>query len=472
MSWALAWLAGGIVVGVWCAQYASVLVSPLLFVLLIILAAYLVWRARRLTIGLLVGIGVLLGLARGAIDQRQLDAYVPLYHQVVRVQGKLIEDPQLATGNQLALVLSEIVVGAQPYYGSIRITVSEDMPVLRGDTVVVEGVLLPGFGTFAASLYRATVHDITRPQPGDVGRVVRDWFARHVRLVIDEPQASLGLGFLLGQKSALPPELAEALQITGLTHIVVASGFNLTILVRFARRAFMRVSRYSATIAAAGMVAAFMAITGLSPSMSRAGLVAGLSLVAWYYGRQFHPVVLLLLAAAVTVIVQPSYAWGDVGWQLSFAAFAGVMLFAPLLQAYFFGDKKPGMIRQLLGETVAAYLVTLPILIVTFGTVSFVAIIANLLVVPFVPLAMLGIFVVGMLASILPVAGDFFSATLEMVLGYMVAAADFLAALPWAQMEVTVPPWTASLLYAAIGAIGVYVWRITKKDLRAVNIIE
>ena len=59
---------------------------------------------------------------------------------------------------------------------------------------------------------------------------------------------------------------------------------------------------------------------------------------------------------AITVLINPSYAWGDVGWQLSFAAFAGVMLLAPLLQSYYFGDKKPGTVRQILGETIAATL--------------------------------------------------------------------------------------------------------------------
>ncbi len=81
----------------------------------------------------------------------------------------------------------------------------------------------------------------------------------------------------------------------------------------------------------------------MSPSMSRAGLVAGLSLLAWYYGRRIHPLVLLPLAMAITVMVQPSYAWGDLGWQLSFAAFAGVLIGAPLIQAYFLATRKSSL---------------------------------------------------------------------------------------------------------------------------------
>ena len=99
------------------------------------------------------------------------------------------------------------------------------------------------------------------------------------------------------------------------------------------------------------MILSFMAMTGFSPSMSRAGLVAGLSLAAWYYGRTIHPLVLLPVAAGTTLLINPQFGWNDLGWQLSFAAFAGVIILAPLLQRYFFGDKEPGVFRQIFGST-------------------------------------------------------------------------------------------------------------------------
>ena len=106
--------------------------------------------------------------------------------------------------------------------------------------------------------------------------------------------------------------------------------------------------------------------------------MAFLSLLAWYYGRSFHPVILLFFVAALSLLINPSYGWNDLGWALSFLSFAGVMILAPLLQAYFFGDKKPGTVRQILGETFSAQLVTAPLLIMTFGQISVVGL-------PFVP---------------------------------------------------------------------------------------
>lgn len=331
------------------------------------LAALALWRRHVAMIPVVVVAGLLIGLWRGSAAASQLVVYEKLTGHTVTLTGTVADDPDIGKKSELLLRLGNLSIDGHAVAGMVWVSTSAQADVWRSDRVTVTGKLTPGFGGFAASMYRAGLADIERPEPGDVALRVRDWFARSTRMAIDEPMASLGLGYLLGQRRALPPELDQALMIAGLTHVVVASGYNLTILVRLARRLFVRVSKYLAALSASSMIAAFIAITGASPSMSRAGLVAGLSLAAWYYGRKFHPLVLLPFAAAITVLINPAYAWNDLGWQLSFAAFAGVMILAPLLQAYFFGDKKPGTVRQIMGETVSATILTLPILIYAFG---------------------------------------------------------------------------------------------------------
>ncbi|HEU5122106.1 MAG TPA: ComEC/Rec2 family competence protein, partial [Candidatus Saccharimonadales bacterium] len=338
------------------------------------------------------------------------------------------------------------------------------------DKVIVKAKLAEGFGGFSASMFRAEVVSIKRSN--DVALEVRDWFSEQVRKVIDEPAAALGLGFLTGQKQGLPPELEEAMKTAGLTHIIVASGYNLTILVRLARRTFARISKYLAALASAGLISGFMAVTGASPSMSRAGLVAGLCLVAWYYGRKFHPLVLLPCAAAITLLANPTYGWGDLGWQLSFAAFAGVMIVAPLMQAYFFGSKKPGMIRQIAGETIAAQVATLPILIGAFGQFSNVALFANLLTVPLVPLAMLLVFLTGLCAAfILPIAG-IIGGGATLLLSYMIAVTNFFASQTWALTEMTLPWYGIVISYVVLIGVSGYFWWATRFNLRSANIVE
>lgn len=472
VSWLIAISSVGIFGGVVCAAlsfgrlFASL--SWLLTGVALCVFAYLKQR-RYVVLFALIG-GVLIGLWRGGVEQAALIHYEGLQGRTVTLSGEVSEDVDNDKRGKDVLRLKRIRYAERDLPGMVWVTTNRPMGVQRSDRIVIEGKLSEGFGTFAASMYDAETKKITKG--GDIGVMVRDWFAQFVRMAIPEPESSLGIGYLVGQRRNLPEELDQALKIAGLTHIVVASGYNLTILVRFARRFFMRISKYMAALASTGLVVGFIGITGMSPSMSRAGLIALLSLLAWYYGRKFHPVVLLLFAVAVTVLFNPSYAWGDVGWQLSFAAFAGVMIFAPLLQAYYFGAKKPGTLRQILGETISATVCTLPIILYYFGQMSNVAVIANLLVLPLVPLAMLLTFVAGVGAFIVPAAAVIVGFPAQVLLGYMVQVAMYLAQIPWAVVELKITAWYALGMYVLLAVFAVYMWRKTRFDLRTTNIVE
>ncbi len=411
-----------------------------------------------------------LGLSYGSAHLGERDRYILFYGKEVTLEGRVKEDPTRAPSGRVSLQLDEVKLEGANFAGTVLVSVAKAGEVKRGDRAQTRGVLGESFGSFPATMKVLSLRGLRRPVPGDVGRVVRDWFGEQVRQVVSEPQASLGMGFLTGQKNALPEDLAEALKIAGLTHIVVASGYNLTILVRMARRLFARFSKYGSTIAAAVMIVSFVGITGMSPSMTRAGLVSALSLLAWYYGRVFHPLVLLPFAAAITVMLQPSYVWGDLGWQLSFAAFAGVMILSPLLQRYFFGAKEPGIIRQVAGETLSAHIVTVPIIALGFGVISNVAIVANMLVVPLVPLAMLLTFACGVLAAAqLPFLAELVAYPTTWLLRYMVEVATYVSELSWAQVGVVLPWWGWCLYLVGLCGACVWMWRATRFDFRASN---
>lgn len=466
-SWLIATLCAGFVAGVWVVLYTDAVGS--IWGVLVVVPVLVI--ARRWTVPLLFLASVSFGNWYGSVTYQGQQVAGRLHGSYVVAAGTVREDPSLGGKGELKLQLQTVSLGDHPIDGTIWVSTASRLEILRGDKLVLRGVFEPGFGTFVGIIQRATIDEVIRPVPGDVGRVVRDWFASAVRLGIHEPQASLGIGFLTGQKSALPRDLAEALQIAGLTHIVVASGYNLTILVRLARRLFAKYSKYWSMLASGMMIAGFVAVTGLSPSMTRAGFVASLSLLTWAYGRSIHPLVLLALAAAVTVAWQPSYVWGDLGWQLSFTAFFGVMVLAPLLQRYLFGDKEPGMLRQVLGETVAAHIVTIPIIVAAFGVISHVAIIANLMIVPLVPLAMLLTFVTGIVGLVLPGAAEVVGLPVSWLLTYMTETTTWLAGLPWAQTEWQPASWL--LVMYSVGVLGLcwYLKRATSYQLAASNII-
>ncbi|MGB4769499.1 MAG: ComEC/Rec2 family competence protein [Candidatus Microsaccharimonas sp.] len=463
-SWLVALVCGGFVIGVAVSLILRInlFISMAGFVGLIVCISI----ARAYTLPFVTLASVIVGLGFGTAHLVSRDSYAFFINKSVQIKGRIKEDISLSASGASSIQLDNVELDNEVMPGSVYASFRGKTEAKRGDFLYGYGEVSEGFGSFPASLSLIKITQIRRTIPGDVGRVMRDWFADAVRRVIPEPQASLGIGSLTGQKSALPPDLADALKIAGLTHIVVASGYNLTILVRMARKLFAKVSKYMSALSASIMIAAFVAITGLSPSMTRAGLVSSMSLLSWYYGHVFRPFILLPVAAAITVAFQPSYVWGDLGWQLSFSAFAGVMILAPLLQAYFYGAKEPGIFRQILGETIAAHIVTIPIIALSFGTVSNVAIIANILVVPLVPLAMLLTFICG-IGSILAVPFLFIIATpTTWLLQYMTTVASFVSELSWAQSEINTPPTLWIVYGVVLAAISYWMWRASRYNFR------
>ena len=473
ISWLVASCCLGVIIGVVGSIYLSYgSFSGMGWLLLgCVLLLPLLKEQRVWMVGLTLIAGVFIGLWRGGVGQVGLDYYEQLVGSQVEISGRVMEDPDVDGRGQTVLRLTDIVVREQRLPGNVWVVLAKNDDIKRSDRVTVAGKMTKGFGAFAGTIYRAEIVRIERPVPGDVAVEARDWFAERVRAHIPAPEADLGLGFLLGLRRALPAELSEALKIAGLTHVIVASGYNLTILVRLSRRLFVRISKYLSMLSSVMMILAFMAVTGLSPSMTRAGLVAGLSLGAWYYGRKIHPLVLLPFAAAVTLLINPQYGWNDLGWLLSFASFAGVIILAPLLQRYFFGEKEPGTLRQILGETVSAQIMTLPLILLTFGVLSNVALIANLLILPLVPLAMLLTFLVGVLSGV-PILVDMLANLTTWLLSYMTHVADWLAGRSWAQTELSLSGTMAIVVYILIFLAMFYMQRKTKLQLRDVNIVR
>lgn len=472
VSWLVAALSCGVIVGVILVRFVPYgFFADLSWLGVGLCVCYFLSKQRLWAVVPVIMAGIVLGLWRGSVGQTGLDFYASRIGQVVQVSGRVLEDPDIDKKGQTVLRLIDIIIDTHKLPGTIWVVTPKTHAIKRSDMVMVEGKITEGFAAFAAKMTRANVVSVERAVPGDVAVGVRDWFADRVRMHLPETEAALGMGFLTGLRRALPPDLMSALQIAGLTHVIVASGYNLTILVRLARRLFAKTSKYLATLSAGLMILGFMALTGASPSMSRAGLVSGISLAIWYYGRTIHPFVLLPFAAAITLLINPQYAWGDLGWQLSFAAFAGVMVLSPLLHRYFFGRKPPGNVRQIIGETLSAQIMTLPILIMSFGAMSNVALIANILILPFIPLAMLLTFLLGVVSDIQPIA-TILSIPTELLLRYMIEVAQWFADQSWAQMEIHITWWQMVMMYIVICTGMWWMWRQTRLDLRKSNIIE
>ena len=474
VSWKISMLSVSFVLGVVSAAFVDSQVGSTVAVLIagVLLLAVGFARTGIVSLAFIVFGALLCGLWRGATVLEGLSVYRQFYGETSTVTGRITEDPSTGKGGDTQMRVSDILINGESIPGTIWVSTQSSLDIERSDIVSIEGRITEGFGTIPATMYQARVTTVQRPDYADVGRDVRDSFAGGLRQAIDEPQASLASGFIVGQKTTLPGKLDADLRLLGLTHIVVASGYNLSILVRYARKGLMRVSRFTALAGASSLVFGFTQLTGNSPSMARASLVTGISLVAWYYGRKIHPFVLLAVASGVTIVVNPSYAWGDLGWLLSFTSFIGVLILAPLLHSYLWADKEPGFVRRILFETMSAQVLTLPIIAYTFGQYTPLSLLANLLVLPLIPFVMgLGFFagLAGLFAQ--PIA-QLIGLPAQVVLSYMTSVIDYLALQPIAQSEITFSVHALVAAYVAIAALIVFLWRKSGHAFREYNIVE
>ena len=155
--------------------------------------------------------GAIVGLWRGSGEQVHTGVYAGYVGSAVELQGVVSEDIDYDQQGRLVLRLHDIMVGQNPMTGSVWATSRDDIAMKRSDIVLIRGDLSEGFGSFAASVHTAEIISVRRPEPGDMALKVRDYFAEGVNRALNDTEASLGLGYLVGQRRGLSEDLDAAL---------------------------------------------------------------------------------------------------------------------------------------------------------------------------------------------------------------------------------------------------------------------
>ena len=219
-----------------------------------------------------------------------------------------------------------------------------------------------------------------------------------------EREAALLRGFVLGEDDRIDPATVDDFKRSGLAHLLAVSGENVMLLALLAMPllALLGVPLRARLVLVLALIAIYVPVTGAGPSIQRAGVMGAAGVVAALAGRPRSRWYALLLAALVTLALNPR-ASGDPGWQLSFAAVIGILLWAARLRDVLLGGSRPprhgarGWRRGLAegaAVTVSATVATAPLMAHDFGAVSVASLPANLLALPAVaPLMWLGMLV-------------------------------------------------------------------------------
>ena len=274
---------------------------------------------------------------------------------------------------------------------------------------------------------------------------VRQRGLRVVHALFPEPEASLLAGILLGVESGIHPELRQAFNDTSTTHIIAISGFNITLLAGLVVTLFGRwLGPRRGAVVAGLAIGVYAVMVGGDPAVIRAAIMGGLALTARLLGRQTHAMASLGAAALAMTILNPLILW-DVGFQLSFAATLGLVLYADPIAQHFVGlasrwmdPRRAERLARPVGEfalfTLAAQATTLPLTAYYFKRLSLVSLIANPAILPAQPALM----VLGGLAVLLGMLWQPLGQVVAWLAwpfpAFTVRAVEFFAGLPAASL--------------------------------------
>jgi len=291
-------------------------------------------------------------------------------------------------------------------------------------------------------------------------------FKGMLQRMLPEPEAALANGILLGYKQALGETSEERFRDTGIIHIVVLSGFNVTIVAIFIMWCFSFLPKNAARIAAIISIGLFAVLVGLGATVVRASFMAVLALFAPLIHRRYSIHRALLCAAVAMVAINPYVLVFDPSFQLSFVATLGLVYIGPIVQRGF--QFLPAFVgfRDVVVATLSAQIAVVPLLFYVMGEVSVVSPIVNLLVLPIIPLAMLVAFITGLAGFVISVLASLLTVPTYLVLTYVFRVVEVFAALPFA--TISAPPfpfWVVGVVYVVLAGVVVWWWRKYKPEV-------
>ncbi len=253
--------------------------------------------------------------------------------------------------------------------------------------------------------------------------------------ILPPPEGAILSAITLGDKSRISRDFKEKLSISGLSHIVAISGMHIMIILEIFFLFFIWLGfwRKEATIFSILVLFLYILLIGAPASAVRAGIMGGLLYIGWAMGRLLQSSRSIVFAATIMLIFNPLILTRDVGFQLSFLATIGIIYFYPIFEKRF--KVENSKIRELFCLTLAAQILCLPLLIFNFGKVPVLAPLSNILVVPLLPVLLVGGFLFLILAVIFPYIAFYFSFLIKIVFSFVVFVINFISSLPFASIS-------------------------------------
>ena len=395
----------------------------------------------------------------------------------ITIEGAVVAEPDVREGSvRLHVSVKNLFVGSapSPVAAGILVVAPAHTEVSYGDTIRATGILRApqSFDTgpvretsssngagegrqFAYPEYlamRGISYELSRAEiESSEARVGNPAYAfaikiKHIFLdglgaALPEPAAGFAGGITVGDKRSLGKELSEDFQTVGLIHMVVLSGYNITVVLNAAawlikRMPLLKHTRFAPMGVSGVIVMLFVLMSGGASSGARAGVMALIGVYARTSGRIFLASRALAAAAILIVLWNPFTLAFDPGFQLSVLATLGLIVFTPLFAEKLTWVPEKFLLREIAASTLGTQLAVLPLLLYQSGQLPIYALPANLITLVVVPFAMLFSLVAGLAGIFLGPLAIPLGFPAYLLLEYIISAAQIIADLPYASISI------------------------------------
>jgi len=374
----------------------------------------------------------------------------------IKIEGQVINKPELDYKSQTVLVKAYRVDHPKDQF-IVHAKLARFPNFHYGDGLVVEGNFSP-LGSLPYSMQRSLKAKNALGQIRDVSSIeiisfklgtreraqkilynfsdgVSDIFVK----TLPEPDASLAIGIILGSKKSFPQEFMDQLSATGTTHIIALSGYNVTIITGMLFGFLVcYIDRRKTFFIVMLLLILFVLMTGAMASAVRAAIFSVLLLIGHLKGRRADFPNLLVFTALLMVLENPNVLFFDLGFELSFLAFLGIIYLSPLMRIII--EKKPfiflpSWVKGTLGETLSAQTAVFPLILAVFGRISLIAPITNVLILWVIPYAMLCAGIVGISGLIFLPAAKILSFLFWPLFHYVIFIIERFSKIPFAMIS-------------------------------------
>jgi len=274
--------------------------------------------------------------------------------------------------------------------------------------------------------------------------------------VLPEPQAGLLGGILLGMRKGIGAKLSQDFTTAGVSHILVLSGYNITIVAEALLYVFSYLSRFWGGTLGIFSIVLFGLVAGGGMVVWRSVLMACIALYARLTGRLYNTASAIMAVAVILSLWRPNSLVADFGLQLGFLALLGLVYLSPIIEEKLFARwPKKSLFKEIASTTIGAQMAVLPLIWLKTGQLTLIGFISNLAVLPLVPHIMNIGFWAMLFGAISPILAWPFRVATHFLLSLVIYLVKFFASLPLGTLSVSVSVIFVALMYLFILVVAV-----------------